>query len=87
MSYFEELLNDPNTVWSITRQNIITKETKEFVNIYASYDTAVDGLCEWCERMAYDLYEGKDETQFIVCEHGSRVAKYNVTIYARTLVK
>ena len=86
MSYFEELQNDPNTVWTITRRNVITKEYKEFFSVYATYDIAVRELEDWCDRMGFDLYE-KQPTEFTVCESGLKVPSYSVIIYARTFIK
>ena len=87
MSYFKELKNNPDVVWSITRYNVITKESKEWNNIFASYDIAINELLDYCDRMGYRLYETHDETQFVICEQGLKAPSYTVTIYARKFVK
>lgn len=84
MSYFEELLQDPNTVWDIVLTEHPNERITGFNRIYARYDLAVKALQTYCDKQGYELQPTEDETVFYLNDDFGWLT---ATIYARTLIK
>ena len=84
MSYFEELLQDPNTVWDVVLKEQPNGRIIGFNGIYARYDLAVKALQAYCYKQVYELQPTEDETVFYLNDNFGRIT---ATIYARKLIK
>ena len=81
MSYFEQLLNDPNVIWDVVFYGEDGDKSR-FINVFAKYNTAVKALEEYCEHQRFTLYETQ-ETVFEVYDGNKK--EYEVMIFSRRI--